>query len=204
MPRRARSIVGGYPYHVLNRANGRLRLFRKQADFAAFDALVAEAVERVPLRIVGYTIMSNHWHFVVWPKQRADGQVSEFFRWLTVTHSQRWHAHHGTAGMGHVYQGRFKSFPIAADEHFTDGAALHRAQSAAGRLSGASRRMAMGQFVSSSAWYAGRTSGAGRLARSVGPAMVRARQQAPKRDRTSSDPPKHRPGATLRWRGVAC
>jgi putative transposase len=118
MPRRARSIVGGYAYHVLNRANGRLRLFKKDADFAAFDALIAEAVERVPLRIVGYTLMGNHWHFVVWPKQRQDGQVSEFFRWLTVTHSQRWHAHHGTAGMGHVYQGRFKSFPIAADEHF--------------------------------------------------------------------------------------
>jgi putative transposase len=43
--------------------------------------------------------------------------VTDFFRWLTVTHSQRWHAHHGTSGMGHVYQGRFKSFPIAADEH---------------------------------------------------------------------------------------
>jgi putative transposase len=103
---------------VLNRANGRLRLFKKDADFAAFDALIAEAIERVPLRIVGYAVMGNHWHFVVWPKQRQDEQVSEFFRWLTVTHSQRWHAHHGTAGMGHVYQGRFKSFPIAADEHF--------------------------------------------------------------------------------------
>src|SRR5438477_94512 len=33
MPRRARSIVGGYAYHVLNRANGRLRLFKKEADF---------------------------------------------------------------------------------------------------------------------------------------------------------------------------
>lgn len=41
MPRRARSIVGGYVYHVLNRANGRLRFFRKEADFAAFDALIA-------------------------------------------------------------------------------------------------------------------------------------------------------------------
>jgi putative transposase len=118
MPRRARSIVGGYAYHVLNRANGRLRLFKKEADFAAFDALIAEAIERIPLRIVGYTLMGNHWHFIVWPKQRQDQQVSEFFRWLTVTHSQRWHAHHGTAGMGHVYQGRFKSFPIAADAHF--------------------------------------------------------------------------------------
>lgn len=117
MPRRARSIVGGYAYHVLNRANGRLRLFKKQADFAAFERIIVEAFERVPLRIFGYTLMGNHWHFVVCPRQRQDDQVSEFFRWLTVTHSQRWHAHHRTAGMGHVYQGRFKSFPIAEDEH---------------------------------------------------------------------------------------
>jgi putative transposase len=117
MPRRARSIVGGYAYHVLNRANGRLRLFKKDADYAAFEKVVAEAFDRVPLRILGFTLMGNHWHFVVWPRQRQHDQVSEFFRWLTLTHSQRWHAHHGTSGMGHVYQGRFKSFPIAADEH---------------------------------------------------------------------------------------
>jgi putative transposase len=117
MPRRARSIVGGYAYHVLNRANGRLRLFRKEADFAAFERVMEQAFERIPLRILGYTLMGNHWHFVVWPRQRQHEQVSEFFRWLSVTHSQRWHAHHGTSGMGHVYQGRFKSFPIAADEH---------------------------------------------------------------------------------------
>ena len=119
MPRRARTIVGGYAYHILNRANGRLRLFKKIADFAAFEQIVAEAHERVPLRILGYVLMGNHWHFVVWPKRGQDEQVTDFFRWLTTTHSQRWHAHHGTAGMGHVYQGRFKSFPIAADEHLT-------------------------------------------------------------------------------------
>lgn len=117
MPRRARSILGGYAYHVLNRANGRLRLFKKDADFAAFERVLLEAHARIPLRILGYTVMSNHWHFVVWPKQGQHEHVSEFFRRLTVTHSQRWHAHHGTSGMGHVYQGRFKSFPIAADEH---------------------------------------------------------------------------------------
>src|SRR4029078_6380871 len=117
MPRRARSIVGGYAYHVLNRANGRLRLFRKTADLSAFAALLAEACERIPLRILGYAVMSNHWHFVVWPRPRQHELVSEFFRWLTLTHSQRWHAHHQTSGMGHVYQGRFKSFPVASDEH---------------------------------------------------------------------------------------
>lgn len=117
MPRRARSVVGGLVYHVLNRANGRLRLFHKDGDYAAFEDVVQAARERVPLRILGYVVMPNHWHFVVWPAPREDRQVSEFFRWLTVTHTQRWHAHHGTSGTGHLYQGRFKSFPIQADEH---------------------------------------------------------------------------------------
>ena len=119
MPRRARSIVGGYAYHILNRANGRLRLFKKEGDFLAFEQVLAQAFDRVPLRILGYTVMGNHWHFVVWPRKGHDDEVSEFFRWLTVTHSLRWHAHHKTIGMGHVYQGRFKSFPIEQDEHLT-------------------------------------------------------------------------------------
>src|SRR5688572_15405322 len=42
MPRRARFIVGGYAYHVFNRANGRLGLFRKEADFLAFEQVLGE------------------------------------------------------------------------------------------------------------------------------------------------------------------
>jgi putative transposase len=117
MPRHARVITGGYVYHVLNRANGRLRLFRKNADFAAFEQILAETQARSPLRLLAYTLMGNHWHFVVWPRRGQGQQVAEFFRRLTVTHAQRWHAHHATSGMGHVYQGRFKSFPVASDEH---------------------------------------------------------------------------------------
>src|SRR5439155_3684164 len=39
-------------------------------------------------------------------------------RWLTVTHTQRWHAFHETSGSGPIYQGRFKSFAVQEDEHF--------------------------------------------------------------------------------------
>jgi len=117
MPRRARSIQGGLVYHALNRANARMTLFEKEEDYAAFERVLEEAYEREPLRILGYCVMPNHWHMVVWPKRGADGQVSEFFRWLTVTHTQRWHAHYHTSGTGHLYQGRFKAFPIESDEH---------------------------------------------------------------------------------------
>jgi putative transposase len=42
--------------------------------------------------------------------------MSEFLRWLTLTHSQRLHAHRHTTGYGHIYQGRFKSFPVEQDQ----------------------------------------------------------------------------------------
>jgi putative transposase len=103
-------------YHVLNRANGRLRIFKRPDDFEAFERALEEAQERFGTRVCAYTLLSNHWHLVLWPK--ADGELSRFVGWLTLTHTQRWHAFRRNAGTGHVYQGRFKSFPIQEDEHF--------------------------------------------------------------------------------------
>ncbi len=60
--------------------------------------------------------MPNHWHLLLWP--REDGELSRFTGWLTLTHTQRWHAHRRSSGSGHVYQGRFKSFPVQDDAHF--------------------------------------------------------------------------------------
>jgi putative transposase len=101
---------------VLNRGNGRRILFRKDADYAAFERILEQAVERMPMRVLGWCLMPNHWHLVLWPE--ADGQLSEFMRWLTVTHAQRLHAHRNDGAGGHVYQGRFKSFPVQEDHHF--------------------------------------------------------------------------------------
>jgi putative transposase len=103
-------------YHVLNRANGRLRIFKKNGDFEAFEKILAEGLERVDMRICGYCIMGNHWHLMLWP--REDGDLTEYMRWISVTHSKRYHAAHGTTGMGHLYQGRFKSFPVQDDLHY--------------------------------------------------------------------------------------
>jgi putative transposase len=116
MGRPQRAAEAGYVYHVLNRANARMRIFDDDEDFEAFEKVLAEAVERTNTRLLAYCIMPNHWHLVVWPKE--DGELSRFVGWLTLTHTQRWHAHRHSAGSGHVYQGRFKSFPIQGDKHF--------------------------------------------------------------------------------------
>jgi putative transposase len=116
MARRARCADAGYVYHILNRAVGRATLFRKPADYAAFEKTLCQAWERLAMPLLSYVIMPNHWHLVVWPHQ--DGLLSTFAQWLTVTHVRRWHAHHHSEGTGPIYQGRFKSFPIQQGDHF--------------------------------------------------------------------------------------
>lgn len=96
-------------------SGGRLTIFQKAEDYAAFMRVVEETREIVPLLIYAMVAMPNHWHFVVRPE--TSDQVSEFFRRLTVMHTMRWHAYYKTGGTGHLYQGRFKSFPIQTDGH---------------------------------------------------------------------------------------
>lgn len=78
--------------------------------------MLAEAVERTATRLLAYCLLPNHWHLLVWPSK--DGELSRFVGGLSLTHTQRWHAQRRSTGSGHVYQGRFQSFPVESDEHF--------------------------------------------------------------------------------------
>lgn len=116
MPRIGRIDVGGYVYHVLNRANARVRIFDSDKDYRLFESILEEAVEKFTMRVLSYCVMSNHWHLILYPKN--DGDLSLFMGWLTNTHTRRWHAEKGTIGQGHLYQGRYKSFLCQDDTHF--------------------------------------------------------------------------------------
>ena len=115
MPRRLRFSSAGFVFHVLNRAVGRATLFDKDGDYAAFVKVLRQAHDDLPTRLLAFCLMPNHWHLVVWPDR--DDQLSRYLHWLTMTHTQRWHAHRHTTGTGPLYQGRFKSFPVQEDEH---------------------------------------------------------------------------------------
>ena len=116
MPRTARSTEGGMIYHALNRGNGRMRIFRKAGDFESFERVLAEGLQRYPVELLTYCLMPNHWHLVVRPK--TDEALGRWLGWVGVTHVRRHHEHYHSRGSGHLYQGRFKSFPVAEDEHF--------------------------------------------------------------------------------------
>ncbi len=113
MPRTARASVGGYYYHVLNRGNARSRVFHQPDDYAAFIQIIGESSVRLPLELLAYCLMPNHFHLVLRPS--ADGDLSRWMQWLLTTHVRRYLKYYGHSG--HVWQGRFKAFPIEDDDH---------------------------------------------------------------------------------------
>jgi putative transposase len=116
MPRRPRNSTGGLVYHVLNRGIARTEIFADEQDYLAFIAVLSEVQKKLPCRILSFCLMPNHWHLLLWP--HLDGDLSEYMRLVTVTHTKRWHAHFGTSGNGPIYQGRYKAFPVKTDRYF--------------------------------------------------------------------------------------
>jgi len=116
MARTPRLMPAGYAYHVLNRASGQQPIFAAAADARRFVEVLAAAVERVPeAGLLAWCLMPNHWHLVFHPS--ADNVVQRLLQWLSLTHAQRHRTAHRSVGTGHVYQGRYRSFPVATDAH---------------------------------------------------------------------------------------
>ncbi len=116
MPRLARVQPGGFVFHVLNRGNERRTLFEDASDYDAFVRVLAQALRDAPVDLMAYCLMPNHWHLVVRPQ--ATGDLGRFMQRLTVTHVRRWREHRQSVGLGHLYQGTYKSFPVQEDSHF--------------------------------------------------------------------------------------
>jgi len=66
------------------------------------------------MRILGFCLMHNHWHLLLWP--RKDKDLSQFLGWVSTTHVRRWREHRHNSGEGHLYQGRYKSFLVQPEE----------------------------------------------------------------------------------------
>jgi putative transposase len=88
----------------------------RRADYLAFARVLAAGFERYLVELLTYSIMPNHWHLVVRPN--TNEALGRWLGWVGVTHVRRHHEHYHSRGGGHLYQGRFKSFPVSSDEHF--------------------------------------------------------------------------------------
>ena len=92
MARGLRAAAPDVVYHILNRANDREGIFQKEKDYAAFEKILLEGKEKFDMRILAFCIMPNHWHLILYPKTAES--LSQFMRWITHTHTQRYHTHY--------------------------------------------------------------------------------------------------------------
>lgn len=105
MLRQKRVDVARMIYHAINRGNARNTIFHKPEDYDAFLRVLAEGLEKYQVDLFSFVLMPNHWHLVLRPGQ--DGEMGKLLRWITSTHSLRYHAHFDTRGYGYIYQSRF-------------------------------------------------------------------------------------------------
>jgi putative transposase len=115
MPRPLRQIPDNSVQHVLNRGNRRATIFHEDADYQHFTNLLADAGERVPMRLLAFCLMPNHWHLVVWVKN--GDALPAYMQWLSSLHVQQHHGKYGTRGLGHVYQAPYRNFIVEYESY---------------------------------------------------------------------------------------
>ena len=96
MPRTARASAGQFCYHVISRGNGCAPVFHADGDFQAFLALLGDACRRLPMRVLAYCLMPNHFHLALWP--HGDGDLSRWMQWLLTAHVRRYHRWYESSG----------------------------------------------------------------------------------------------------------
>jgi putative transposase len=110
MARPLRIQFPGALYHVTNRGNNRESLFKDDVDRQAFLTILAQSVDTYQIRIHSFVLMNNHWHLLV---QTPLANLSEFMRRFNITYTSHYNRRHKR--VGHLYQGRYKSFLVEED-----------------------------------------------------------------------------------------
>ena len=112
MARPLRIQFPGALYHVTNRGNNRTSLFKDDDDRKAFLGILAQSIDTYQIQLHSFVLMNNHWHLLV---QTPLANLSEFMRHFNITYTSHYNRRHRQ--VGHLYQGRYKSFLVEEDSY---------------------------------------------------------------------------------------
>ena len=104
-------VAGGF-HHVMNRGNNRQDIFLSDKDCQGFLEALTDSCEIYHVNLMAYVLMTNHFHQLL---HTTRANLSEFMRHFQVTYTVRFNRRHHR--LGHVFQGRFKSLLVEADEY---------------------------------------------------------------------------------------
>ncbi len=111
MPRAARIVCIGVPYHVTQRGNFRMDIFEEDADREKYLEFFKQYKEQFKVKVYAWCLMSNHVHFIVEPT--TEKGLAELFKFTHMRYSQYFNRKKGAHG--HLWQGRFFSCALDND-----------------------------------------------------------------------------------------
>ena len=114
MARRLRITIPNLPFHVLDRGNNRQIVFREDADFVYYLRLLRRYKEELKFKLYHFCLMPNHFHLVLEPT--IEGSLPKIMMRSAVAYS--WYFNERYGGVGHVWQGRYKSSLIDKENYF--------------------------------------------------------------------------------------
>jgi len=114
MPRPLRITVPNLPFHILDRGNNRQIVFKEEKDFVCFLKLLKRYKKELKFKLYHFCLMPNHIHLVITPT--IAGSLPKIMMRLTLAYSSYFNRKYG--GVGHVWQGRYKSSLIDKENYF--------------------------------------------------------------------------------------
>jgi len=112
MARPLRIEYPGAYYHVISRGNAGQAIFKSNKDRDKFIGYLAQMVERFRIRLHCYCLMFNNYHLLI---ETPDANLSKPIQWLNASYAMYFNVKRERHG--HLFQGRFKSILVVADEY---------------------------------------------------------------------------------------
>lgn len=100
-------------YHIYNRSNGRMPIFKSKEDFTCFMDLLKRYSLKFDLKLYHWIIMPNHYHLLLELKQPK--MMSNIMAGLSKAYSCYHHKVYFTTGF--LWQGRFKLQPVQKERY---------------------------------------------------------------------------------------
>ncbi len=110
---RRHQLTNSLIYHIYNRSNGRLPIFRSEKDHYHWMGLIKEYMLAFKAKVYHWVLMSNHYHLLV--EILIPEDLSPLMAGLNRAYTHYYHATYGTTGF--LWQGRFKSQPVEKERY---------------------------------------------------------------------------------------
>ncbi|MBU1045504.1 transposase [Patescibacteria group bacterium] len=114
MARPLRVTVENYPFHIINRGNNRQAIFLGQEDFLYLLKLLKRYKKELKFKLYHFCLMPNHIHLVIEPT--LEGSLPKIIMRVSLAYSTYFNKKY--KGVGHVWQGRYKSSLIDKENYF--------------------------------------------------------------------------------------